>query len=162
MDIVTIIFVLGSTLINIVIVLLFSLQHLKHPLLRVRNLHLFYVQTFSGVMWSLGSLLTFDHAPALQTLHSVSCGLSFFSMWAWGANLFITCMVIRLQSVHSIFFAPEEQLAAEARLLQRKRLVVGMMGPCTILGFVLLGGETTGTLLERTDSGCVYSVGVKV
>lgn len=162
MDTGTIIFVLGSTFINIVIVLLFSFQHLKHPLLRVRNLHLFYVQTFSGIMWSLGSLLTFDHAPSLQTLHSVSCGLSFFSMWVWGTNLFITMQVVRLQSVHSIFFAPEEQLGTEARMLQRKRLVVGMMGPCTILGFVLLGGETTGTLLERTDTGCVYSIGIKV
>ena len=162
MDVGTVVFVLGSTLINIVIVLLFSFQHLKHPLLRVRNLHLFYVQTFSGIMWSMGSLLTFDHAPSLQTLHRVSCGLSFFSTWVWGSNLFVTCMVVRLQSVYSIFFAPEEQLAAETRMIQRKRLVVAMMGPCTVLGFVLLGGETTGTLLERTDTGCLYSTGIKV
>ena len=71
-------------------------------------------------------------------------------------------MVIRLQSVHSIFFAPEEQLGTDARLLQRKRLVVGMMWPCAVLRFVLLGGKTTGTLLERTDSECFYSVGIKV
>ena len=162
MDVATIVYVLFSTLINLVIVLLFSLQHLKHPLLRVRNLQLFYTQTFSGVMWSLGSLLTFNHAEFLQVLHSVSCGLSFFSTWTWGANLFVTCMVVRLQSIYNIFFAPEDQLGVETRSMQRKRIVVLMMAPCTILGTVLLGGETAGTMLERNHTGCVYAVSIKI
>lgn len=162
MDVGTIVYTLLSVFINLIIVVLFSFQHLKHPLLRARNLQLFYAQTFSGVMWTLGSLLSFDHAESLQTLHSVSCGLSFYSMWVFGGNLFVTCTVIRLQSVYTIFFGTEEQLKAENRLAQRKRLVLLMMGPCCVLGFVLLGGECADALVQRTETGCIYSTPIKV
>lgn len=166
MDVFTIVFVLLSTLFNAVIVLLFAAFHLRHPTLRVRNIHLLYTQMFSGTLWALGSLITFNHAESLMLIHEAACGLTFFSQYVWGLNLFLTCLAVRLQHIHTVFFGSQTQLVHAHQMWNRKCLIAGMMALPTLVGLVLLGSETfdSGGLVhpDTAQTGCVYHTAIKV
>lgn len=166
MDLFTIIFVLLSTLVNFTVVLLFAVYHLRHPTLRVRNIHLLYTQMFSGSLWALGSLVTFNHAESLTLIHQAACGLTFFSMWVWGLNLFLTCLAVRLQHIYTVFFGSQVQLIRVNQLYSRKCLIAAMMGLPTMVGLVLLGSETfedPGLVFPDTErAGCKYHTAIKV
>lgn len=166
MDVFTIVFVLLSTLFNAAVVLMFAAFHLRHPTLRVRNIQLLYTQMFSGSLWALGSLITFNHAEPLMLIHQAACSLTFFSMWVWGLNLFLTCLAVRLQHIHTVFFGSQVQLVHAHQMWNRKCLIAGMMSLPTIIGLVLLGSETFayGALVhpDTAQTGCVYHTAIKV
>ena len=158
-DWVTLGYISFSLLINVCVTVAFHVMRKRHPSVRARGVRMLGIQVLTGISWSCGTFLSFEHIESLRPFHARYCHVVFWITWVIGCCLFMCLLSLRMQRIWLTFFSENTHRHTHTQYI--RGLFVAHMLPPIIIGLALQL-PTASQKLTRGINGCMFPSGIKI